>query len=158
MKSIVDLVDRGLEIDAALAALKAEKKEVDATLIKYALRGDHVNLKDGDLEGKRFIALGTKSQVDVVFTSDRLVQTFQADGVVHQRLITAAGDSQTLAHFYERVAAFKMLASTGKAFRKQAGEILGAGAPALIVAARDLDKHGQPKSETKVLWGDAEPI
>lgn len=156
MKSTRELVDRGLQIVAELERLKVEKKEIDEELEKRGLErsAEHVDLKDEDREGKRWLAAGSEKIVPVVFTADKLVGSFAKGSPVHLKILNAAEDQ--LQTFFKRVEGFENRFDNGKKFRNIAREILGDKAPAFITACLARDKNGVPKSDIKIEWDKAE--
>jgi hypothetical protein len=147
-------VDRGLEIRAQIEALEAEMGEIESTLRAAGLAGEQVELNDTERDGRQFLAGGTVHIVPVVFTSDLVAQSFQDGSAVHLRAQDAAAG--LLTEFYRPVTTWKMLARTGKAFRRDAAALLSEKAPAFVSACLQRDKNGIPKSQIKVEWDRAE--
>lgn len=150
------LVDRGLVVRAQMAALKQELDDIEAKLEKAGLDGDHQELKDADREGRRFLARGTDRILPIIFTADKLVQSFQANSAQHKTIAQKAG--RHLQSFYLPVTQYKMVQKDGKAFRAAADQILGKDGPAFITACLARDKKGVPKSDVKIEWDSAEEI
>ena len=124
---------------------------------KSALVGQQIELTDPDREGRQYLARGTEAIVPVILTADLVTQTFADGSTVHARLSDAAGEK--LGQFYRPVTTWKVLAKNGKAFRLEAGAILGEKlGPAFITAALARDKNGTPKNQIKVEWDRAEDI
>jgi glutaredoxin len=144
------LVDRGIELVLSLEALTAELKAIEEKLHELALAGEQVPLEDKSREGRQYLARGTSQTVPVVLTSDILVATCQDASSVQERIKAAAGDHFTT--FFKRVVTWKRMFDDGQVFRRKADEILGAAAPAFIVACRQVDRNGIPKSAIKVDW------
>ncbi len=155
MKSAKALVDRGLEVKAAIATLTKELKEIEADLHELGLNGDHKELKDPKREGRRWLATGSNKIVSVVFTADKLIQTFQKGSVAHQNIEMVAGDK--FLRFFKPVESFKSNFENGLKFRNQADAILGDRAPMFITACLSKDSDGIPKSDVKVDWDKAKP-
>ena len=148
-------VDRGLAIYEEIERLESELEIIESRLKEAGLNGDQVDLKDADRDGKQFLATGSKAIVPVVFTSDKIIGTFQANSQDYDRAIHGLGDqSARLTEFYKRTVVYKTLFDSGKKFRKRAQEILGADAPLFITAVLARDKDGIPKSDIKVCWRD----
>jgi hypothetical protein len=93
--------------------------------------------------------------VPVVFTADLLVKSFADNSAVHHRIQGIAGEH--LDAFYAPKRTWETVIDSGKIFRRKAGEILGKDGPALITACLQRDKHGTPKSATRIEWDRAEP-
>lgn len=155
-KAIADLVDRGLEIRKQIKALQTELEEIEEKLKKAGRNGEQVELKDGDREGRRFLARGSRVIVPVIFTSDKLVQSFKTGSPIEEKIRKAAGSF--FLDFYKPVNGFETLFSDGKQFRSHARAVLDAGAPSFITACLAKDKHGIPKSDEKLAWDDAEEL
>lgn len=151
--SVQAWVDRGLKIREDIKRLQAELKEIEAKLENAALTGQHVELKDSDREGRRYMARGSSLVVPVVFTADRLIQSFKLNSPVHTRVRTIAGD--LFKEFWSLTQVYETRFDDGKKFREEADKVLGPRAPAFITACLARDKHGTPKSDTKILWDDA---
>jgi hypothetical protein len=154
--SIKSDVDRGLEIDAEIERLTAERKEIEGRLIAAALQGEQLPLNDEEREGRQFLAKGSREFVPVVLTADLLMKSFQHASVQHIRVDGAACGK--LEKFYSSKRTYHALFDNGKAFRKQADSFLGASAPAFISACLQRDKQGMPKSDIKVEWKRATEI
>lgn len=148
--AIQQAVDRGLEIRAQIETLSDELTVIEQALRDAALAGEQIDLVDADREGKQFLAAGTEAVVPVVLTADLVAQSFADGGPVHARLAAVAGEK--LGQFFRPVTTWKITAKTGKAFRIEAGAILGKLAPEFISAALCRDKNGIPKSQIKVEW------
>lgn len=148
-------VDRGLEIRAKIDALETELADVEALLRAAGLLGEQIDLEDADRDGRQFLAAGTVHTVPVVFTSDHVAASFQDGSAAHLRAADAA--CGRLAEFYRPVTTWKMLARSGKAFRRDAATILGPEvAAAFVTACLARDKNGIAKSQIKVEWDRAE--
>lgn len=150
------LVDRGLAIRTEIKALEKEMNDIESKLEQAGLHGDHQELKDADREGRRFLAAGSEKILSIVFTADKLVQSFQANSAQHKAIAQKAG--RHLQSFYLPVTQYKMVQKDGKAFRAAADEILGKEGPAFITACLARDKKGLPKSDVKIEWDSAEEI
>lgn len=156
MTTLQRSVDRGLEIRATIATLEAELATIEHAIKGAAMIGDQIELTDPDRDGRQYLARGITAIVPVVLTADLITQTFADGSPAHARIGKAAGDK--LFSFYRSTITWKILAKTGKAFRIEAGHLLGSAAPALITAATSRDKLGLPKSQIKVEWDRAEEI
>ena len=155
-ESIKSLVDRGHEVHQKIVALQKELKAIEKKLKAAALNGDHQELKDAEREGRRYLARGSARIVPVVFTADKLVQSFQKFSAVYSR-IEAVADGK-LRSFYKPFEGFKIVYDDGKKFRAQADHILGDKAPPFITACLTRDRNGIPKSDIKVEWEEGESI
>jgi hypothetical protein len=154
---VPDLVDEGMRLRAKIATLIKELEVVESALIAWAKDGDQVDLVDEEREGKQFLAGGSKVIVPVVFTADKLRESFADGSDVHVTLKRIAGAH--LPQFYAPSTTWEMVPKGGKAFRKLAGEIVGAViGPALVTACLARDKHGIPKSDIKIEWKRAKEI
>jgi len=150
------LVDRGLEITRQMKELKQELDAIEVKLEQAGLHGEQKELKDADREGRRFLARGSGHIVPIVFTADKLLQSFAANSAVHRKIASAAG--RHLQSFYLPVTTYKITEDDGKKFRALADEVLGDKAANFIDACKARDKHGVPKSDSKVEWGKPEEI
>jgi hypothetical protein len=154
--SIQKDIERGLEIRKQLKQLNAELKDIETRLEEFGLLnpGEHVELKDADREGRQWLAQGLVHVVPVIFTADKLVQSFLANSAQHQTIKLPARGK--LGDFYEAVTVYKNKFDDGKKFRAAADQILGPVlAPPFVTACVARDKHGVPKSDVKILWDDA---
>lgn len=159
MKTLQELVDRGLEIEAELAALGREKKGIEEQIktIAQARSDEHVPLKDDDREGRKFLARG-RLVVPVIFTADKLIGSFQQSSKEHARIGAALPDDQFEAlfpEFFKPWSGFENRFDDGQKFRERAAALLGSEAPAFIVACLARDKNGLPKSDVKIEWKQA---
>jgi hypothetical protein len=154
--TVLELVDRGIVVRAELERLKIELKGIEARLQKYGLNGEHVELKDAEREGRRWLAHGSSLIVPVVFTADKIVGTFKSGSPVHTRIAMKADEH--LAEFFTKETTFANLFEDGKRFRAAADGVLGAKGPAFITACLAVDKFGIPKSDVKVCWEDSEEV
>lgn len=149
-------VDRGLKIRAQIKALNKELEGIEAHLEQAALKGEQIPLEDEDLEGRQFLARGSEKIIPVVLTSDLLLKSFASDSATHKSVLSALADGALLGRFFKPFKTYKTLIDAPKKFRSAAGEILGPkAAPPLIDACKARDKHGLPKSETKIHWDRA---
>jgi len=153
-------VDRGVEIIAKMFELKDELKSIETRLERAGLeagnRGEHEDLKDKEREGKQWLAKGSAVAVPMVFTADKLIGSFTANGALHQTIRLAANGHLT--EFFKPVSKYEILFDDGKKFRAKALEVLAERAPAFITACVARDKAGIPKSDIKILWGQIEEI
>lgn len=149
-------VDRGLELQVAIAALEAEAKVCDEVLKAAALQGEQVELVDAEREGRQYLARGSSAVVPVVLTSDLVMQSFGDGSPAHARLEAAAGDR--LSRFYRAVTTWKLLCRGGMALRREAAAELGDRAPEFVAAAVVRDKYGVPRSMIKVEWDRASEL
>jgi len=154
--NLTPLVDRGLDIRKQIKTLQAELKDIEKKLEQAGLHGDHVELKDADREGRRFLARGSRVLIPVIFTADKLIGTFKHDSPVHVKIADAADGH--LRDFFTLTQTWENNFDNGKRFRTEADAILGKAAPAFITACLSRDKYGIPKSDIKVNWDDQEPI
>lgn len=149
-------VDRGIKLRAQIKALNKELEGIEAHLEQAALKGEQIPLEDEDLEGRQFLARGTDKIIPIVLTSDLLVKSFAADSVTHKALLGSLHDGALLGRFFKPFKTYKTIIDSPKKFRASATEIIGAkSAPAFIDACKSRDKHGVPKSETKIHWDRA---
>lgn len=155
-KRIAELVDRGLEIRKQLKTLQHELKLIEEGLQKAGLEGEQVELKDADRDGRRFLARGGDAVVPIIFTADKLVQSFTAGSPIEQKIRAQSGGF--FGDFWKPVNGFETLIKDGKRFRAQARELLADGAPAFITACVSRDKYGVAKSDVKIGWEDAEEV
>ena len=149
-------IDRGLKIRAHIKALNKELEVIEAHLEQAALKGEQIPLEDEDLEGRQYLAKGTDKIVPVVLTSDLLVKSFAADSAIHKAVLDLLEDGALLQRFFKPFKTYKTIIDSPKRFRASAAEILGPrSSAAFIDACKARDKHGVPKSETKIQWDRA---
>jgi hypothetical protein len=148
-------VDRGLKIRAQINTLTKELEAIEAHLERAALNGEQIPLEDEDLEGRQFLARGTEKVIPVVLTSDLLIKSF-ADGSPVHKAINLYCSVANLPKFFKPMKTWKTVIDSAKRFRAHAAEILGPGmAGNFIDACKARDKHGVPKSHTKIHWDRA---
>lgn len=148
--TILEAVDRGIELTAQIEQLQEELKACEAALRGAALLGEQIPLEDPERDGRQFLAKGSRRIVPVVLTADLVQKTFGDGSPVHQRLEQIAGES--LQRLYTPVTTWEMNAKDGKAFRLAADRELGGAAVRFVEAALMRDRHGIPKSQIKVEW------
>lgn len=153
--NIKALVDRGLELREQIERMQKELKEIEGQLKEVGLKSEQEDLKDADREGKRWLAQGTRHVVPVIFTADKIVGQFQANGATHSQVKVLAGED--LRSFFKLQQVYNNQFESGKKFRQMAESVLGSKAPAFITACLTRDKFGVPKSDIKVEWGEAGP-
>ena len=151
--SIASLVDKALALRHEIEVLTDALEILEQQIRNAALTGPQIDLTDGDLEGKQYIARGTEKQVPVILTSDLIIQSFADKSTIHSHLFELAGDR--LKVLYRPTITHKLVAKTGKHFRLEAAAQLGDGAPAFIAAAVNRDKYGIPRSQIKIAWDRA---
>lgn len=151
------LVDRGLELLAAVVPQLEELERVEKDLKELALAGEHVDLEDAEREGRQFLAQGTERIVPVIITADSLMGQFQEHSKKHDAIRAAAGDF--LPQFYQSETTFKRVIDSGKKFRARAIELLGPEPGAkLITACIARDKDGIAKNAVKIEWDRAKEV
>lgn len=155
-KSIAGDVDRGLAIVQSMLALKGELAEIEERLIADALArpDEHRALADAEREGRQWIAQGSECALPIVFTADKLVKEFVAEGAVAKRIGDAVA-YPLFDTFFAKVISYEAKVKDGKKFRALAAEVLGEAAPGFIAACRVVDKFGIPKSDQKIEWNAA---
>lgn len=147
-------VDRGLKIRAQLKALNKELEAIEAHLEQAALKGEQIPLEDEDLEGRQFLARGSEKIIPVVLTSDLLVKSFADQSATHKAILEITGER--ILAFFRPVKTFKTLIDAPKKFRSEAVGTFGQKTgTAFIDACKVRDKHGVPKSDTKIHWDRA---
>ena len=154
--NIKTLVDRGLQLRALADGIKVELEEIEQQIIDIAQQGEQIPLVDEEREGKQYLAVGTAATIPVIFTADKIIASFKDRSAVHGKIVLAAGEH--LEAFYKSQTTWECLAKSGKAFRKLAGDILGARGPALVTACLARDKYGIPKSDIKIEWERAKEV
>jgi hypothetical protein len=158
------LVDRAKEIKAQIAGLAQELKIIEVKLAKHAQTLPQERLQDDSREGRRVALAGNVWRVPVIFTSDELIKSFQADSPKHKELLRILGDEDTAApilleRFFSPPSKWETKFDDGQKFRAAAAEWLSKGvAPKFIAACRQTDKAGLPKSKTVINLDDAERI
>jgi hypothetical protein len=150
------LVDRGLELRKEIDTRKKELAGIEAKLKKAGLNGEHLELKDADRDGRRYLARGSSRIVPVIFTADNLIGSFKNGSPIHTSIAHAGG--KFFDSFYKPVNGFENLFKDGKQFRALADELLAKDAPQFITACLSRDKFGIPKSAVQIGWDDAEEI
>jgi hypothetical protein len=159
MSTIAQDVERGLEIRARIEALSEELKLIEERLKQAGISApdQHVELADEEREGRQFLARGRDHIVPVVFTADVIVQSFQQLSPLHTQLKVIAREDLTT--FFKPPTKYENRFESGKKFRQQAHEVLGARAPVFISACVAKDrKTGIAKSAIKVEWSHAAPV
>lgn len=152
-------VDRGLQIVGQLEMLQRELKAIEQRLESAGLEGEQVELVDAEREGRQFLARGSAEIVPVIFTADLLIKSFADRSATYDRIaISTPQNRGALTRFFQPVSTWRTLFDSGKEFRAKAAEILGKDAPALVSACLQRDKHGIPKSQTKIDWSRAETV
>lgn len=147
-------IDRGLEIIAALEKLEAELKDIEVRVKVAALKGEQVDLKDADREGKQYLAAGSQCVVPVILTADKLMGSFAAGSQIEKLIRMQA--NHRFGEFFKPVNKYENRFDNGKKFRARADELLGVAAPAFITACLARDKDGIPKSDIKIMWEESE--
>lgn len=155
--SVRNDVDRGLQIIRQLDTLERELIEIEARLEKAGLEGEQIALQDAAREGRQYLAHGSHEVVPIVFSADLLVKSFAEGSDAAKRILAALESAKAFNHFFRRVVTFKALIDSGKQFRHEAAEWLGnPAAGQFISACLQRDKHGIPKSQTKIEWSRAD--
>jgi glutaredoxin len=154
--NIKALVDRGMELRKEIDVRATELKEIEAKLKEAGLNGEHLELKDQDREGRRYLARGSSRIVPVIFTADSIVGSFKKDSAIHARIEHAAG--KFFSSFFKPVNGFENLFKDGKQFRAEADQLLEKDAAQFITSCLSRDKDGIPKSGVKIEWEAAEEI
>lgn len=155
--NLTQLIDDGLAIVNQIAQLETQLKSIELQIEQAALHGEQRDLNDPDRDGKQFLAAGTDQTVPVVLTSDIITQSFGEGTVIHARAEAIIG-AERLREFYRPVTAWRLVARSGKAFRREAAGILGpekAGDFVAAVIARD--RYGVPKSQIRIEWKRSAP-
>jgi hypothetical protein len=159
------LVDRAKELRAQIADLSHELKVIEVKLAKHAQSLPHERLQDDSREGRRVALAGNVWRVPVIFTSDELIKSFQADSPKHKELLRILGDEDIAAaktlleRFFSPPSKWETKFDDGQKFRAAAAEWLSPEvAPKFIAACRQTDKNGLPKSKTVINLDDAERI
>lgn len=152
-------IDRGLQIVGQIEFLQRELKAIEARVEAVALAGEQVELVDAEREGRQYLARGSAEIVPVIFTADLLIKSFSDRSATYDRIAVSTPRSRgALTRFFQPTSTWKTLFDSGKEFRAKAAEILGTDAPAFISACLQRDKHGIPKSQTKIDWSRTEKI
>ena len=147
-------IDRGLAIIAELEKLETELKNIEVRVKHAALRGEQVELKDADREGKQYLAAGSQRVVPVILTADKIIGEFAAVGPKRDFVLLASRG--LMLEFFKPVNKYENRFDNGKKFRKHADELLGKDAPAFVTACLARDKDGIPKSDIKIMWEESE--
>lgn len=151
-------VERGLEIVAEQAALKAELAKIEDRLETAGLEGDQIPLQDEEREGRQFIARSGAHEVPIVFTADLLVKSFPQGSKQHDAILDTHIPPGAFKQFYLPVTNYKSVIDSGKNFRSVAAELLGKAAPLFISACLQRGKGGIPKSQTRIEWDRAKDL
>ena len=149
-------VDTGLELVRQIEEMEERLKVCEAVLRAAAIEGPVVDLEDPERDGRQYLAVGSSgATVPVVVTADAVIQTFPQNSPAHAKIEAASFGS--LLAFYTPLTTWKCQARSGKAFRRDALEMLGAErAAAFVNAALARDKYGNPKNQVRVEWDRAE--
>ncbi len=153
-------VDRGVEVVAQIGKLKEELNGITARLTADALMrpDEHEPLKDADREGRQYLAVGSRYELPLIITADKIVGQFQLNSPTEKRILTrlaAIALEDKLPFFFQKVTVWEGCFDDGKEFRAAAAEHLGEHAPAFIAACVARDKDGIPKSDIKIAWESA---
>lgn len=150
------LTDRVAEINAEIARLSAEKKDIEARLEAYALAHSekHEPLKDEKREGRRMVLSGARHKLPIVFASDLIIQSFRDGGEKHRELLallceemSEAEAPKALKKFFDPPSKWENRFDNGVKFRASVGERLPAAIAAKFVSAcTQVDKAGIKKS------------
>ncbi len=152
------LTDRVADINAEIARLVAEKKDIEARLEAYSLAHPelHEPLKDDSREGRRMLLPGTRHKLPIVFASDLIIGGFRDGAEKHQELLELLGEEMSegeapkaLKKFFDPPSKWENRFDNGVKFRASAGERLPAKIAAKFISAcTQVDKAGIKKSNT----------
>src|ERR1035441_2389770 len=158
--TVLELVDRGVVGRAGLERVKNELKGIEARLQKYGLAGEHVELKDAEREGRRWLAHGSKLIVPVVFTADKIVGSFKSGSPVHERIDKAAeAGGREVEEFFAKATTYENLYEDGKRFRAVVEASMGGQTgPPFITACLAVGKFGIPKAGVEGCLADGEEV
>lgn len=147
------LVDEATQLREEIATRVARLKEIESLIEAAALKGPHEDLKEADREGKQFRATARSGRVlPVIFTSDNLIQSFQDKSDKHRELLAIAGEDY-LPRLFKKPTKWETMHTDGHKFRTAARELFTeATAIRFLLACRQVDKAGIPKSQTKFAW------
>lgn len=151
-------IERGLELRTTIKTAQTELKAIEKRLEQAGLEGEQIPLQEADREGRQFLARSPKLGllVPVVFESDQIIASLQADSPLAFELIEASG--YKLERFFARSSKLDRVQKDGQTFRQAAREILGTTAPEFISRCLQRDKAGIPKSRTIIAWENAKSM
>lgn len=153
MKTLREMIDRGVEIVAEIEKLKEEYKALEEGIKAAALArpGEHVKLEDPEREGRQFLAAGTQQVVPVVMTADSIMKTLRKGSPIALRLADMAGEH--FERFYVDPAKLENTQEDGKDFRRLSRELLGdEKGPRFVNACLTRLKNGTPQSSVRIEW------
>ncbi len=146
------LIARGRELTARIAADQAELKSIDEELRSRALAVPHEPLSEGNREGRRAILRDGGEQLTVLFESDLLKQSFTEDSPVARAVLPILAGTET-AELFRRKTTYERAIKDGHKFRLHAAALLGPDLAAnLIDKLKDRDRNGIVKSKTVIEW------
>lgn len=156
MSTVTKLIDRGLQLRREIKERQAELKDIEGQIENIGLHECHTRLKDEAREGTRWLAPGSACLIPVVFTADKLVQSFADQSPAH-KIIESVSNGK-MSEFFQLTRTWKTKIDDGKKFRAAADELLGKAAPLFVTACVARDKSGIAKNDIRICWDDAEPL
>lgn len=146
------LISRGRELTATIAAAESELKQIEETLRSRALAMPHEPLAEGNREGRRARLRDADQEVSVLFESDVLKASFDANSTLAGSLIPLLNHDQLKALFKVKTT-YERSIKDGHKFRLQCAEVLPSDlAPIVIDKLKDRDRNGIVKSKSVIEW------
>lgn len=146
-------IDRGEFLSSRIKQDRAELKEIEKRLESAGLNAHHVPLRDKDREGKQAILKSGHRTLPVIFESDLLVGSFQADSDTAGK-VRALITKQAFTTLFKEVHAFERRIDDGQKFRIAARKTITDEAICLQVLGhlKAKNKDGITKSKTVIAW------
>ena len=149
------LIERGRDLVARIAADEAELKGIEAELRNRALAMPHEPLTQDNREGRRATLRGDGQQLTVLFESDILKASFASDSPVAKSILPLLDPDQTKALFKKKTT-YERAVKDGHKFRLQCAEILPQELSVKVIdLLKDRDRNGIVKSKSVIEWKSA---
>lgn len=153
--STADLIARGRDLTAIIAAAENELKAIEETLRSRALAMPHEPLAQGNREGRRARLRDGDEEVTVLFESDILKASFASDSPVARQLLPLLTKDQ-ITNLFRAKTTYERTVKDGHKFRLQCAELLTPDLASLIIdKLKDRDRNGIVKSKSVVEWKTA---
>ena len=150
--STESLIARGRALHVVIQEASDELERIEETLRSRALAMPHEPLADENREGRRATLRDGAETLTVLFESDILKASFDADSAVAKAVLPLLDESQQKALFKVKKT-YKRMVEDGHKFRKLCAEILPAETSAKVIdLLKDRNKHGIVKSKTVIEW------
>jgi hypothetical protein len=150
--STADLIHRGRELTATIAAAESELKAIEETLRHRALAMPHEPLAQGNREGRRATLRDGTESLTVLFESDILKASFASDSPVAKSVLPLL-DAEQAATLFRSKTTYERALKDGHKFRLQCADLLPAETAAKVIdLLKDRDRNGIVKSKSVIEW------